>query len=828
MRLDARQINVLPCQGDEVILNRIECRRDDVQETINHYLNEGYVIYDVSDAGGFGDLASPLTVGKYICVWKSAPAASYTLVLADITRHTDIIIVNAIVDNNNIVQSLISNTFSIPAGDYDDKLHFYGGTTVISSTNDLSNLSVRNTTFKPTGGSVSDVTLTNLKADFSNIISTTGYLKLAWSDYNQIYDYADSSETFDDDYPPVTNCQLDMDVASTFITLSFNVNNSYDWINGLLVTQAYGSSSLLTLTASSLRVVNFTGLKVQSESTFNLKVSSIYTDDRSVIYYETPDLVPTVASGSVWAYLYEGFTSGSATYISEGIDGSGNPYIAFRDGANSNKLTVMKLVDGAWSAVGGAGISDAAVSHVNMLIVSSTEIYVAYADGNASNKATVMKWNGSSWSAVGSKGFSTDAVEYIKVAKYTYIGDYIYVMYSDSGDSGKIKYQTYSSSWSSPTIMTRGMSAIIGKPFYFMVGSYMGGAAFRFLYIDESDNIYSYGPPPVGYFLLKTNVSEAAYHNGIVAYTDATNGKLSVCDTSGNLIGSSQFSSGAASYPAVYAGTDYFVAFQDDANSDKLTVMKWNSGTSTWDILGSAGFSSSTASYIALMFLSGAITAIFCDASSSSKASMMAYREASQTTGNNYAYEFYEGDVFDGKLALDIDLLENTADDVTLYAEIKTGGEFVETALGRNLNNKFTVELKSGVMFPDELKQFGPADYWRIRTEEFEEELVGKTIKNLILYDGVSRYAFDQSDNMLIVAEAADGRVAVLLWYNKKMRKTGFSDFYINVEYTIRSVFQLAALNDPITDFVNEVSTIDDSSATGTIVLNNMDREVVR
>ena len=105
----------------------------------------------------------------------------------------------------------------------------------------------------------------------------------------------------------------------------------------------------------------------------------------------------------------EGFSAGGNTaYLSLVFNPSTNePYVAYEDGGNSNKATVMKYSGGSWQSVGGAGFSDGEAEHISLAFNPSTnEPYVAYMDGGNSNKATVMKYSGSSWQTVGSEGFS--------------------------------------------------------------------------------------------------------------------------------------------------------------------------------------------------------------------------------------------------------------------------------------------------------------------------------------------------------------------------------------------------------------------------------------
>ncbi len=69
---------------------------------------------------------------------------------------------------------------------------------------------------------------------------------------------------------------------------------------------------------------------------------------------------------------------------------------------------VVASPNGTWETVGSAGFS-AGTAYTTSLAIDSGTPYVAFNDGSNSSKATVMKYNGVSWETVGPAGFSAGA-----------------------------------------------------------------------------------------------------------------------------------------------------------------------------------------------------------------------------------------------------------------------------------------------------------------------------------------------------------------------------------------------------------------------------------
>ncbi|MBX2907119.1 MAG: Ig-like domain-containing protein [Taibaiella sp.] len=302
-------------------------------------------------------------------------------------------------------------------------------------------------------------------------------------------------------------------------------------------------------------------------------------------------------SASGWVSLGSGaITSDIAQYVTLSIDPAGRPNVAYRDHANSDKATVSRYESGAWTALGGAGFSNAEVGPVGFAIdnngtafVSTWEGYQGYfykyngstwvnvnggagledADGTSQkqmamdgdtayvvyesyyNKACVRKLVNGSWKMVGVPNFSSTAPQYLSLAVKA---GTCYVAYKDASAANKVTVMRYNgSSWSA--LGGTGISA--------------GAASYVEVAVDNAGAPY-------------------------VSYRDAANGnKVTVLKYNGsawNAVGSAGFSAGAAqavSLAVTGSGTP-FVSFADSLNGGMVTVMKYDG--SAWTIVGAPGF----------------------------------------------------------------------------------------------------------------------------------------------------------------------------------------------------------------------------------------------
>ncbi len=255
-----------------------------------------------------------------------------------------------------------------------------------------------------------------------------------------------------------------------------------------------------------------------------------------------------------------GFSAGKAEYISLAFSFVNNqPYVAYRDEANSSKATVMRFDGTQWVTVGSAGFSADQADYISIAFNPATnQPYVAYMDYANSSKATVMRFDGTQWVTVGSAGFSLGQSFQLNFA-FNPSTNQPYVAYTDYGNSGSITVMKFDDSQ------------------WVTVGSE------RFSSNSISGINFAFNP--------STNQPH-------VAYIDSANSfKATVMKFDGSqwvTVGQAGFSSGTAdSLRLAFNPIDmqpYLAYMMDYTNSYKATVMRFDG--SQWVTVGSAGFSS--------------------------------------------------------------------------------------------------------------------------------------------------------------------------------------------------------------------------------------------
>jgi hypothetical protein len=365
----------------------------------------------------------------------------------------------------------------------------------------------------------------------------------------------------------------------------------------------------------------------------------------------------TTAATTTWQRVGSaGFSNVQANFTSLALDTSGTPYVAYSDGADDGRASVMKFTGNGttgWELVGSAGFSAGLAYFTSLALDASDTPYVAFSNIDNDGKASVMKYGTTGWELVGSAGFSTGQAEFTSLALDA--SGTPYVAYRDAGNGYKAsvrKFNDKTNSWD--FVGDEGFSAEWAR--YISLALDASGTP----YVAYSDSSNSYkanvmkfngdsweAVGSAGFSAgesLYTSLALDASGTPYVAYQDYDSivNKASVMKFNGSsweLVGSERFSAGQAdciSLALDASGTPY-VAYMDAANDYKASVMKFNG--SSWVNVGSAGFSDGQADYTSLALdASGTPYVAYSDFINQSKASVMKY--ATSTAKDITAFSF--------------------------------------------------------------------------------------------------------------------------------------------------------------------------------------------
>ncbi len=291
-------------------------------------------------------------------------------------------------------------------------------------------------------------------------------------------------------------------------------------------------------------------------------------------------------SGTSWGLVGSaGFSAGTAIYESLAFSPDGTPYVAYQDGGNSTKATVMKYSGTSWVLVGSAGFSAGAAYNTSLSFSPDGTPYVAYQDSGNGNYATVMKYNGTSWVLVGSAGFSAGQSQFESLA-FSPDGT-PYVAYRD---------------------LSNGLHETVMK---YNGSTWVTVGAANFTAGDALYNSLAFSP-----------AARPTWRTAMEA--PARRRSLKYNGTSWMLVGSAGFSADGISFPSLAFSPDGtpYVAYSRAVMHGKATVMQY-SGTS-WVVAGSAEFSAGGASYPSLAFSpDGTAYVAYEDAASNGKMTVM-------------------------------------------------------------------------------------------------------------------------------------------------------------------------------------------------------------
>lgn len=170
----------------------------------------------------------------------------------------------------------------------------------------------------------------------------------------------------------------------------------------------------------------------------------------NLIGFSQPGRSPLSTNNLTWMNVGSpGLSPGQVECTDIAIDQSGVPFIAYRDFANSMKVSVLKFDGTNWIYVGSPGISPGEAFNVSLLMSPSNEPHVAFTDA-PTGRGMVMKFDGTNWVTVGGYIYPACGANYCRMAISP--SGQIYYAYSDPGYGWKIvvkKLNASATAWES-------------------------------------------------------------------------------------------------------------------------------------------------------------------------------------------------------------------------------------------------------------------------------------------------------------------------------------------------------------------------------------------
>jgi hypothetical protein len=801
-----------------------------MQLQLNAFLTAGYIVYDLfQNANSFHGLLTA-TPGLYVCVWGIGGSRSsyYDIIpagdtVANITRHTDVVIFNATVDGQNRIkgEGIISNTFNLIAGDYTNKLKIYGGQTYLKTCAGAKKYKLWNTTVYAIENNID---IEDPVFDFVHLYLSKNFtLKKA---------------TTPDDTTIIKNLQIERLSGTIALEIDINVDSANKYFSNIELI-GFNKPSTVKFIATQDRVMNFSMFKITNCD--NINIQKLYTTDGNNAYflYDVPEDIDFTASSAskAWNDAPAAFSVNTADYLDFGYDENGTLYVAYQDtAAGTGKLTVDKIVNGVASHVGSAGISAGVATHISMHVVSSTEIYVGYRDGNASNKATMLYWNGTAWVGVGSAGFTATAASFIKVFKDS---SYKYLAYKNDTSGYTAEFRYDGSSW---TKSNYDVAFAAGNPIGILgervcilyTNGWIGVCCLRWGGYANDEYTYNKGAAIAkarGLMITGNYYFDVVYIKTTGTKVSAARMKCNWLDFSWTQYGSEDFSNNAADYCDIAMdGSIPHVVYHDTDNGHKATEMVFD-GVSAWANEGNPGLSAGTADYLCLLIRNSIPYVAYKDGNSAGKATIKKYAESAVTSKTNYGWQPYTGAIFQGEYKLNFDLIKAEGNYTEIFVRRRPQNVNRDTLGGpKTLNNYSLEQLGENYryLFKDVMKNMSMKYFLIEKVDEFEIDLVGKTIKNLKFFDGVTEYEYEMNENFLIIASSAERGNAAFMNYNQDIWLLVFTDLYIGDIFTVDGIYIVYTLKNPL-NLMNDFPDIANSSVSGdAIEIDACDNEWIK
>ncbi|MFB6307471.1 MAG: T9SS type A sorting domain-containing protein [Flavobacteriales bacterium] len=245
-------------------------------------------------------------------------------------------------------------------------------------------------------------------------------------------------------------------------------------------------------------------------------------------------------------------TVGNDSLSTAGADGlslafppsSDNPYVAFVDNAigscQEGGATVKKFNGNQWVNVGSQGFSDSCATELSLAFSPSGTPYIAYKDIGNGGKATVKKFDGNQWTTVGTDSFSAGSIYRLNLA------------FNPSSGNPYLAYEDYSPSAGSSVKKFDGNQWVT-------VGN---------------------GALPIG---GARSIAFSSANTPYVAIEEGGASMLKYTGTEWDTVGLRKFSDGGVEDISLAIPSNSntpYVAYRDQANSKRATVMKYGQSTS--------------------------------------------------------------------------------------------------------------------------------------------------------------------------------------------------------------------------------------------------------
>lgn len=298
-----------------------------------------------------------------------------------------------------------------------------------------------------------------------------------------------------------------------------------------------------------------------------------------------------------WTLVGDVYESTPTSHQSIAIDSQGKPFVAFKDGSELGKASVITLDNDVWVNVGTAGFSMEGFSgteHHQLIFDSNDTPYLIFRDLNDDSKPSVMKYNGSTWEYVGSPSFTASSVSNTCLAMDSQ--GTLYAGFREAGLADKCSVMKFDG----------GDWEYVGEPGF---STWDSQTAYISIATDPDDKVY------VCY-------QEEAYGDGpsVLTWTGTT----------WEYIGDPGFSDGSTSFPSMVIdeGGTIFVGYRDNFHDNKCTVKKWDGAN--WADVGDPGFSPGSVSYTSIQVdTQNRVSVAFRDWENSSRTSVMRYADSS-------------------------------------------------------------------------------------------------------------------------------------------------------------------------------------------------------